>query len=181
MREHHEPQPAGDRLPVDVEEPRDEQGQDEHQHAAGDAEQEVEDGFEEDAEIGAERDEGGAEVRGPRVPDVGYHGAEAGDAGDPGRGQGQAGAKRFLDPVAEMVDVVGALGGGEAERKHDDDGRQQHHDQGGDALPQAEAMAQPVEHRPGGEGQDGGPEQGGEERIEHQEAAGGQCAEQHPE
>ena len=105
---------VGDRLAIDVEEESDEQRQQEHQHAVGDAEQQAEAVLDDDAEIGPQRLQHHADVGGPAVPQIAHGVADQRDVEHPQRRVRQAGAQPVHDDVPQMGHVVGAARRGDA-------------------------------------------------------------------
>jgi hypothetical protein len=164
-------QPGGDRLAVQIEEERREQRQHEQQHAVGDAQQQADAALQHHAEIRPERLHHHRDVGRPAVPQRPQRRTQQRDAEHPVRRVRQAGAQRRLDDAAQVVHVPGAAGGGDRQRQHDRHRRQRHHQPGRHAAADMQAQAQPLEDRPGGEHQDGRPQQRRDERQQHDHAA----------
>ncbi len=88
--------------------------------------------------------------------------------------------QRVFDAVTQVHHVPGAPGRRECERQHKHNRRQQHHQQRRGGTPEAQADMQPLEHRPGGEAKDCGPQNRRKERVQHEQAADREPTEQHP-
>ncbi len=76
---------VGDRLAIDIEKEGDEQRQQEHQHAVGDAQQQAEAILNHNAEIGTQRFQHHADVGGPAVPQIANGVADQRDVEHPQR------------------------------------------------------------------------------------------------
>ena len=171
---------ARHRFAVQIDKEGGEQRQQEHEHAAGDTQQDMKSVFEHDAEIGLHRAEHGTDVFGPVVPKIAHGLTDQRNVEQPRGGGRQTGAQRFFHDTLQPGNIVAAARRGQTDRQHDHDRGQCDHDAGGRSVPQMQPLAQPLERRPSGEHQDCSPEQRGNKRVQNQHAADRHAPQQQP-